>query len=516
MARLTLKRVLRRRGAGDLLGQIGQGLGVPWGITDPSGELLAGTVPDAPDAAIEHEGQVLGHAHGSAAGVLASYLNYCVSQEQVLQGLATETLARYKELTLLHDIGLLLSRWIDVGEVGAAALDEACRFSGADGGVVLLVSSVESPMLEVVAGQSAAVGPGDQVPAQGLVATTLSTDESQLLDAVQPQGALARQKHQGAVMCSPLRCGDRTLGVLYLWHERSGAWTAGDVRMVGSLAAYAAAALQTAVLHRDRLAERRKAEQALQERNRDLAMARDEALRANAAKSAFLANMSHELRTPLNAIIGYSEIVVDELDVDWAVEDVSRIRSAALHLLELIEGLLCLSKIEAGRMEMSTSWVDVPKVVGVVIETLTPTAVSNRNRLLVEVGADVQLLYCDSTWLRQVLQNLLSNACKFTEKGTVKLTVQQDADVCRFVVSDTGIGMSSEQVGRVFDDFTQADSSTTRRFGGTGLGLAISRRLTSLMGGSIRLESKLGGGTIATVELPVAAPTESTACPTPS
>jgi len=235
--------------------------------------------------------------------------------------------------------------------------------------------------------------------------------------------------------------------------------------------------------------------------------ARDAAETANRTKSAFLANMSHELRTPMNAIIGYSEMLIEEaedLGQDSFTPDLNKIRSAGKHLLSLINDVLDLSKIEAGKMTLFLEEFDVPSMIRDVVSTIQPLIEKNGNTLAVSAPADCGRMFADLTKVRQTLFNLLSNAAKFTEKGTIQLTVSRSPDGQRFFfeVADSGIGMTPEQLARLFQAFTQADDSTTRKYGGTGLGLVISRKFCQFMGGDITVRSQYGEGTTFRVDLP--------------
>ncbi|MFI5266749.1 MAG: response regulator [Chloroflexota bacterium] len=242
----------------------------------------------------------------------------------------------------------------------------------------------------------------------------------------------------------------------------------------------------------------------------ELAEARDQALEANRTKSAFLANMSHELRTPLNAIIGYSEMVEEELQdegQDSLAADLRKIHSAGRHLLALINDVLDLSKVEAGRMELFVEQFDIQTIVHDVAGTIRPLIEKNANQLRVDCPEDAGSMQADLTKLRQTLFNLLSNAAKFTEQGVIGLAVRRargddGSESIHFDVSDNGIGMTAEQLAKLFQAFSQADASTTRKYGGTGLGLAISRHFCRLMGGDVSVRSEPGQGSTFSVVLP--------------
>jgi signal transduction histidine kinase/CheY-like chemotaxis protein len=241
----------------------------------------------------------------------------------------------------------------------------------------------------------------------------------------------------------------------------------------------------------------------------EVAIARDQALEANRAKSVFLANMSHELRTPMNAIIGYSEMLEEEAEERGAqdlVPDLHKILSAGRHLLDLINSILDLSKIEAGKMDLYLETFEVDVVVSDVVSTIEPLVRKNGNTLELSVDESVGAMRADLTKVRQSLFNLLSNASNFTENGRITLGVTREAqaggDWIVFNVSDTGIGMTQEQQSKLFQAFTQAHTTTSTRFGGTGLGLVITRQFCELMGGDVSVASEFGRGTTFTIRLP--------------
>lgn len=254
-------------------------------------------------------------------------------------------------------------------------------------------------------------------------------------------------------------------------------------------------------------------ERNIEERRRyeaELADARDEAMLANQAKSKFLATISHELRTPLNAIIGYSEMLEEEAEEKEQTElvpDLQRINSAGRHLLTLINEVLDLSKIEAGQMDVFVEDFDLANEIGEIVSLVGPLMAKNSNTFVQDIPEELGTMRADATKIRQALINLVGNAAKFTSDGTVTLSaerfVAEKEDWIRFDVSDTGIGMTPDQIDKVFQEFTQADSSISRRFEGSGLGLTLSRRFCQLMGGEISVTSSFGKGSTFTIELPI-------------
>ena len=241
----------------------------------------------------------------------------------------------------------------------------------------------------------------------------------------------------------------------------------------------------------------------------ELRKATEMAEQANRAKSAFLANMSHELRTPMNAIIGYSEMLHEdatEAGQDVIIQDLEKITAAGKHLLALINDILDLSKIEAGRMDLYLERFDISTMLDEVVSTVAPLLEKNSNTLEMDVPDDLGNMRADLTKVRQVLFNLVSNAAKFTKNGTITLAVRKvqenNNNRVELVVKDEGIGIEADKIGSLFEDFTQADESTTRNYGGTGLGLAITRRFCQMMGGDITVESTPGTGSVFTVRLP--------------
>ncbi|EIJ42472.1 PAS domain S-box [Beggiatoa alba B18LD] len=245
-------------------------------------------------------------------------------------------------------------------------------------------------------------------------------------------------------------------------------------------------------------------------REEQMRLAQESAEEKAQARAEFLAGMTHELRTPLNAIIGYSEMLLEEADAKEDGEDLEKITSASKYLLNLINNVLDLSKLEANKMTASLTQVDIVHLVKDVVSTISPLVTKNQNTLSVEIHPDIKEIYVDDTKLRQVLYNLLSNACKFTKAGTIHLHVYPDKwneqpSTC-FAVTDTGIGMTEEQLKRLFNKYAQATDNTASQYGGTGLGLVLSQQFCRLLGGEITVHSEENKGSTFTAIIPEQTP----------
>jgi len=417
----------------------------------------------------------------------------------------TEELSRsVAELQALGAVGQAVNSTLDLQTVLLTIVTHAVRLSHADAGTIY----VYDPAAEVFVPQ-ANVGLSDELVAG------LRDSRIRLGDTVVGRCAAERRPVQipdldrdheyrlfdllrgggfRALIGIPLLREDRVLGALVIRRRDAGEFPQPVVRLLETFAAQSVLAIQNARLFQE-----------IQEKSRELEA-------ASRHKSQFLANMSHELRTPLNAIIGVSEMLVEDAHAagaPQAAEPPERILRAGRHLLALINDILDLSKIEAGKMELNLEVFAVEPLVEEVAATVRPLAEKNGNRIDVACTAGVGTMRADPTRVRQALLNLAGNAVKFTANGRVEILVARESEGGRdwivMQVGDTGIGMTPEQTARLFEEFIQADASTTRRYGGTGLGLAISRRFCRVMGGDITVESEPGRGSVFTVRLPALA-----------
>jgi signal transduction histidine kinase/CheY-like chemotaxis protein len=444
--------------------------------------------------------QALGEEFNRTATQLQeSYLGL----EQKVEARTRELSTALEEVRALGEVGRAVSSSLELETVLTTIVSHAVQLCGAAGGAIYeydepaeefhlrATEGLPERYLEIARHAPARKGEG----ATGRLAIT--PEPIEIPDIAVPgayesrlRDALVHTGHR-ALLAVPLLREGHVMGSLIVFRKTAGAFGPDVVNLLQAFATQSALAIQNARLYRE-----------IEDKGRQLEI-------ASRHKSQFLANMSHELRTPMNAIIGVTEMLLEDaqaLGQQDQIEPHERILRAGKHLLALINDILDLSKIEAGRMELHVESFAIAPLVEDVMTTIRPLAEKNGNQVVLECPADLGTMRADAMRVRQALLNLASNAGKFTEHGLVTVAVARRRDDghdwVTFAVSDTGIGMTAEQMAKLFEEFTQADASTTRRYGGTGLGLAISRRFCRMMGGDITVASTSGAGSTFTIRLP--------------
>jgi signal transduction histidine kinase/DNA-binding response OmpR family regulator len=430
---------------------------------------------------------------------------YSRTLEQRVEERTHELTDALNELRALGDVGRAVSSTLDLPTVLTSVVSHAVELSGSDAGAIYEYDETTeefhlraSHQMEEQLAQALRLNPirfGSGT--MGRAATTgVPIQVADILDEQESSAtrtrSVLRELGYRSLLAIPLLREGRVMGGLSVYRREVGNFSTEVVNLLQTFATQSVLAIQNARLFRE-----------IEDKSRQLEV-------ASRYKSEFLANMSHELRTPLNAIIGYSEMLEEEaadLDQKTFIPDLQKINGAGKHLMSLISNILDLSKIEAGKMDLYLENFEIVPMIKEVIATVKPLIEKNANTLQLHYADGLGQMRSDVTKLRQMLFNLLSNASKFTERGTITLRVDRENangnGWVSFSVSDTGIGMTPEQTSKLFQAFTQADTSTTRKYGGTGLGLAISQKFCHLLGGEITIESALGQGSTFRVRLPI-------------
>jgi signal transduction histidine kinase/CheY-like chemotaxis protein/HAMP domain-containing protein len=444
--------------------------------------------------------EVLADQFNQMAGRLqASYADL----EKKVELRTRELALSVEELRALGEVSQAVNSTLELETVLNTIVAKATQLSGTEAGAIYVHDDAKNEFaLRATYGMSEAfvaelarqgVGFGESAVAQAVKQRA----PVQLADLRQAKPTALQEVilHAGyrALLVIPLLSRDKVMGALVVRRKAPGSFPAPVLDLLQTFAAQSVLAIQNARLFQE-----------IEEKGRQLEL-------TSQHKSQFLANMSHELRTPLNAIIGLTEMMVNNaprFGTEKAAEPLHRVHRAGTHLLGLINQVLDLTKIEAGKLEFSPETVNLAPLLEDIIGTARQLAEQNKNRLILEVQENLGQLTVDPMRLRQILLNLLSNACKFTKQGEVKLRVKKIVDARNWIeiaVADTGIGMTPEQQSKLFKEFTQVDSSTVRQYGGTGLGLAIARKLARMMGSDVTVASELGKGSVFTVRLPAGA-----------
>jgi two-component system, NtrC family, sensor kinase len=420
-----------------------------------------------------------------------------------VQARSRELARSVAELRALGEVSRAVSSTLKLETVLETIVGCAVQLSGSDSGIVYEFDEVAQTFhargshritaehLAIVWAEPIRFGEGAVGRAGAIREPVQVADIADEREFVAPQtrGLLVREG-LGSLLAVPLVREQRVLGGLVILRRELGAFSPEIVATLQTFAAQSVLAIQNARLFRE-----------IEDKSRQLQLASEH-------KSEFVSSMSHELRTPLNAVIGLTEMMITNaarFGTEKALEPLQRVHRAGSHLLGLINQVLDLSKIEAGKLELNPQTVDLVPLIEEVIGTALQLADQNKNRLVAETQENLGSLTVDPMRLRQILLNLLSNACKFTKEGEVKLRARKVADGRDWIelaIADNGIGMTAEQQAKLFEEFSQADRTTVQRFGGTGLGLAITRKLAHMMGGDVTVASEPGKGSVFTVRLP--------------
>jgi GAF domain-containing protein len=415
-----------------------------------------------------------------------------------LRARTSELTRSVEELSALGEVSQAVNSTLDLQIVLDTIVARAAQISGTEAGAIYVfaeqlkefqlsaTSGMSDDMIAAVRNMHAEIS-----AAVGLLTETYEpsqTADLRDLPSTAVNEVILRAGYRARLLVPLVRSG-RVVGALVVRRKAPGEFPANTVELLKTFAAQSVLAIQNARLFAE-----------IEDKSRQLA-------EASQHKSQFLANMSHELRTPLNAIIGVTEMLREDAEgLKQDIEPLDRVLGAGRHLLALINDILDLSKIEAGRMELHLETFRLVPVIKDVAKTIEPMATKNGNRLVIDCPADLGTIHADQTRFRQSLLNLASNANKFTEKGSITIAAHQGQENGRgwitVAVADTGIGMTPEQMGKLFQEFSQASSATASKYGGTGLGLAISRRFCQMMGGDITVESEPGRGSTFTIRLP--------------
>jgi signal transduction histidine kinase len=403
------------------------------------------------------------------------------------------------ELQALGEVSRAVNSTLDLETVLTTIVAKAVQLSNTEAGVIYVFDELDQTLRV-----RATYGLSDELvtairdqPAGASDALRRAIQDRQPLEIADirdeppsPVREIAMRAGFRARLVVPLVGTERVVGALVIRRKQPGKFSTSTVELLQTFAAQSVLAIQNARLFSE-----------IEDKSRQLQLASEH-------KSQFVSSVSHELRTPLNAIIGLTEMMVKNaarFGTEKAQEPLQRVNRAGTHLLGLINQVLDLSKMEAGKLELNPQTVQLAPLIKDVIDTAGQLAEQNKNRLIVEAQENLGALTVDPMRLRQILLNLLSNACKFTKAGEVKLVarkVTNGSSYVEFAVSDTGIGMTAEQQAKLFEEFTQADAATAQQFGGTGLGLAITRKLARMMGGDVTVASEPGKGSVFTVRLP--------------
>ena len=497
MPRVKLKSlIVRKKDAAAVIGNLIDSLRTPVGILDADGSHLLGADIEKPPNKypVLVEDDVIGYAVGDhQAAAVADLITHLAAKEAEKKTLGGEVLNLYREINLIYNFSEKLAASLEVATVAKLALDEASQLISASGGIVLLLDD-ESGVLESAAISGDGYSPPEGMKrGEGLLGSIVETGNAEIINDVKEDPRFAKNGNDiRSLICAPMKVKDRIMGVIALVNSQLVSYTAGELKLLNTLAIQTATAIENALLYEKTVQEARERVAALR--------------RVDKLKDEFLANTSHELRTPLNGIIGIAESLIDGATgplPEKTRNNLSLIAASGKRLANLVNDILDFSKLKTYDLELRRKPLDIRVLTDLVIQFSRPLLTGKRIALHNNISDNLPAIDGDENRIQQILHNLLGNAIKFTESGEVSIFAKENKGLMEISVKDDGIGIPEEKFDSVFQSFEQVDASTAREYGGTGLGLSITKKLVELHGGAIWIESEVGKGSIFTFSIPI-------------
>jgi signal transduction histidine kinase len=464
------------------------------GVYDNTGTLLMGISIEHPSESIQIilDDEVIGWVNGGKqAKVFAKLIQQYATKENERKTLGQEVLTMYREINVIYDFSEKLAKTIDPDNIAKLALEEANHLINAKGGIIVLINPGMSNKIDLISRSGHHfVSEQDLNNSNYFFSNIENIESAEIINDTKSDirfKSLAQKVN--SLIYAPLKVKQRVLGLIILFNDEGALYRAADLKLLTTLALQAASAIESAMLYKEMIEEAKSREEALK--------------RVDRLKDEFLANTSHELRTPLNGIIGLSESLYDNINEPEQLEDLSMIISSGKRLASLVNDILDFSKLRNFDIELQRKPIDLYSIAEIILRINKPLVSGKKLELINKVPVDLAAIDGDENRLQQILNNLIGNAIKFTETGSVTVSAQKKNQDIQVSVSDTGIGIPESKKEVIFHEFQQADGSISREFAGTGLGLSISKHLVELHGGKMWLESEVSKGSSFIFTLPV-------------